>query len=352
MFKHVIIGGGVAGASIAYHLSRALPPAAQILLIEKSTFDAPKNANRGIILDRHASAIGREMTKHTIADIYRLGEKHDIGHERLGSVEIGDGPMTDLERLKQQNTINLIQQVAPEALNNEFVKISPDEVRRFTPNDGLVCEDRLAKAYLSEARGRGVLAIEKTEVSHIDLSDTNKITIETPDGSVEAGNVINTTRHLSEPTDSLPTAEIVNHRWRATITRHAPITLPIVILPQIYLRFSGYNVDIGIREIASSQTEADEKNGWNALLRHYRPLRGSIVDFDNLLMRDYVTTAAHQSIDGLPAIERKGRLTSVAVHSRQDTCWIGGLGRMVASAETPMELDAGRFQKIEVNSAP
>ena len=148
MFKHAIIGGGVTGASIAYHLARQLR--GKVVLLEKNTFGSGQTAlSAGLILHHHSSHIGKEMAKQTSLDIDNLKENHIIEYNRTASIQLSN---TDNNVMKYPFFSHCLDK-------NPVLRIPTEEFVRYNELDSYVNPQDLLLGYLQKAKALGCNAL-------------------------------------------------------------------------------------------------------------------------------------------------------------------------------------------------
>src|SRR5690348_16389515 len=172
--RAVIIGSGIAGSSIAYHLSRSgwrdIVVLEQGPLIGGTTSHAP-----GLVGQLRSSVSLTKMLMYSVSLYQQLQGNGTPGYASVGSLRLASTPER-LEELKRQ--AGFAQGVGLEA-----ELISPAEAQRmfplmdarhalgalWLPSDGSAKAPILAEALANAARERGAAFYEHTPVTGFDI---------------------------------------------------------------------------------------------------------------------------------------------------------------------------------------
>jgi D-arginine dehydrogenase len=182
----LIIGGGFAGASTAFHLSEVLP--GSILLIEREEVPGAhaSGRNAGLILQ----AVANASIRSAVAASQRYYRSHaaELGFRPSGSLLLGGRPQ--LEALRETGRIESSLR-SPEEVRRRvpFLEGHPFELALETPGDGVMDIWALLQHYLAGARSRGAKVLLDCEVQSI--SGSGPFRVETSRGPVEAAYLIN-----------------------------------------------------------------------------------------------------------------------------------------------------------------
>ncbi|MBM3676782.1 MAG: FAD-binding oxidoreductase, partial [Actinobacteria bacterium] len=192
----LVIGGGVAGASTLYHLTRlgwedvALVEAAE--LTSGSTWHAA-----GLCTQFNQSYNLMGLLRHSVELYGRLEEEtgHPVDFHRCGSVRIG----TTADRLHQfehvlgiaQNVGVPMEIVTPERALELFPLASMDGVlaAAHLPTDGHVDPTSLTNALAKGATDRGAVIHRHTPVTGL-VRERGAWTVSTPAGEIRAEHVV------------------------------------------------------------------------------------------------------------------------------------------------------------------
>jgi len=194
----VIIGGGVIGASVAYHLARE--GWTDVLLLEQGQLSCGTTWHAaGLVGQLRSSQAGTRLVQYS-AELYERIEAEtglSAGFRRCGGVTVARTPdrLTQLKRTA----------ATAEAYQLECELISPRRARElypvmatgdlagaiWLPGDGRANPTDLTAALARGARDRGVTIRERTRVTGIQSKDNAVTGVRTDRGDVEAEVVVN-----------------------------------------------------------------------------------------------------------------------------------------------------------------
>ena len=194
----VIIGGGVIGASVAYHLAQL--GWTDVLLLEQGQLSCGTTWHAaGLVGQLRASESGTRLVQYSTELYTRLEAETGLatGFRRCGGVTVARTPdrMTQLRRTA----------ATAEAYQLECELISPQRARElypimrvddlagaiWLPGDGRANPTDLTAALARGARDKGVTIRERTRVTAILTKDNAVTGIRTGQGDVEAEVVVN-----------------------------------------------------------------------------------------------------------------------------------------------------------------
>lgn len=195
----VIIGGGVMGASAAYHLAeRGIK---NILLLEKEEFFGTGATGRcaGGVRYQFSTDINIRLSIESLPMIARFKEEigQDVNYRKCGYLLIATNEQdaaTFRRNVELQNSLGVQTEL-----------LSGDEVRRrlplmkfedaiagtFNPQDGIVDPNSVVAGYIRAAQKLGVRAITNAEVTGFRLSSDVIEAVESTRGVVQTRMVLN-----------------------------------------------------------------------------------------------------------------------------------------------------------------
>ncbi|HET9140034.1 FAD-binding oxidoreductase [Actinophytocola sp.] len=193
----VIVGGGIIGTSIAYHLGRA--GVSDVVLVERDTLAAGSTSRAaGGVRAQFSDELNIQLGARSLAAFARFGEEpgFDIGLHRVGYLFL----------------LSTVEQVAAfeanVALQNGFGvpsrMIDPDEARRlspvlsvdglraaaFSPEDGHCTPEAVVQGYAAGARRCGVRILRQCEVTGIEVRGETIEAVVTSAGRIASPAVI------------------------------------------------------------------------------------------------------------------------------------------------------------------
>ena len=189
----VIIGGGVGGASIAYHLTEL--GERDVLLVDRSELTSGSTFHSaGLVGQLRADPTLTRMNIHSVELYRRLGEA--VGWTECGGIRLASSP-DRLAEIRQQiswaRTFGLpLQEISPREAQQLFPLMSTDGVvgAAFLPSDGYLDPSQLCYALAGLARGGGVRIASHTRVTGIDVRDGRVYRVRTDRGDVDCEVVV------------------------------------------------------------------------------------------------------------------------------------------------------------------
>ncbi|MFC1996282.1 FAD-dependent oxidoreductase [Chloroflexota bacterium] len=194
----VIVGGGVIGCSIAYHLTKL--GWRDVVLLERSQLTAGTTWHAaGLVVTPSGDELSVEMSTYTIKLMKSLEAEtgQSTGFNPIGYLQLACTPEWLEERRRMA--------VAARRLGINYLEISPSEVKEmwpladtsdilagfFTPEDGRANPVDFTMALARGARMGGVQIFEETAVTGINKKDGRVTGVVTDRGDIEAEIVVN-----------------------------------------------------------------------------------------------------------------------------------------------------------------
>ena len=214
----VVIGGGIMGASTAYHLARR--GCANVVVLESGEMFGlgSTGLNAGGIRYQFATKVNVELSKVSIGMMERFADEmgQEVGLRRCGYLFMLDRE-ADLAQFRAnvalQNSLDVPSRVVSAV---EIAELAPEVDMSgiiggtWCPLDGLVDPNGLLQGYVSNARRLGATLLTGTPAIGIDVVDGSVRRVVTKIGSIET-----------------PTVVIAAGPWSAQIGAMAGIDLPI-----------------------------------------------------------------------------------------------------------------------------
>ena len=194
----VIIGGGVIGCSVAYHLTKL--GWSDVLLLERKQLTCGTTWHAaGLIGQLRASMNMTQLAKYS-AELYTTLEAETgvaTGFKQNGSVSLALSE-DRLEELKRGASMALtfgleVQVLTPEDCKAAYPLINLEGVTGgvFLPKDGQADPANIAQALAKGARSRGAKILEGVKVTAIHQSDGRVTGVSTDRGEVACDSVVN-----------------------------------------------------------------------------------------------------------------------------------------------------------------
>ncbi len=195
--KIVIIGGGVGGTSVAYHLTQL--GERDVILLDRSDLTSGSTFHSaGLVGQLRADPTLTKMNMHSV-DLYRQLEKSETPPSwvECGSIKLASTPER-LEEIRRQigwaKTFGLdLHEISPKEAQERFPLIDLDGVvgACIMESDGQVDPSQLAQALASGARRGGAKIFPHTRVLAIRTKNQRVVGVETDKGFIECEIVVN-----------------------------------------------------------------------------------------------------------------------------------------------------------------
>jgi len=221
----VVIGAGVVGASVAYHLTQL--GCRDVLLLDRARIGSGTTWHAGGNMETYRSdPLLGEMVAYTVDLFPRLARETGVafGWRQTGRVHFTADPGVfagyrsvparsrargvEVEVLGPREVVQKLPVASAEGLLGGL----------WIPNDGRVDPTNLAMAYARGARNGGARVVENLAVTRILTADGAVKGVETEQGSVTAASVV-----------------LAAGLWSTTLARTCGVRLPLVALHHFYL---------------------------------------------------------------------------------------------------------------------
>lgn len=271
----VIIGGGVGGCSIAYHLT--LMGWKDVVVLERNELTSGSTFHSaGLIGQLRTSSNLTKMIRYS-TDLYRRLKDEtgrDPGWREVGSLRLASSPER-LEELKRLVAVSRsfglpLELISPKEAQDLFPLMTLDDVRGavFLPTDGFIDPTGLTMALAAGAKERGAQFLTHTRVQNITLKEGRVSAIVTDKGIIQTEIVVNAAG-----------------QWAGEIGRMVGLNLPVIPMAHLYLITKPIQ---GVRHDFPTMRDPD-------LLVYFREEVGG------LIMGGYERQPAPWALDGIPA---------------------------------------------------
>lgn len=267
----VVVGGGIAGASVAYHLTKL--GYRDLLLLEQAKF-------AGGTTWHSAGQVGRLRTSSAMTRINQASAKlykslQEETGKPTGWVQTGSLMLARTKQRVQQYRRSVAM---AEVLGVECEWVSPSRVRElwpllrtsdlvgslYVPHDGIVDPTACTLALLAGATSRGCTAIENIAVQKLLVAKGRVAGVRTSQGDVEAEIVVLTggmwSRELAHEIGvNIPLAPVEHHYVVSHSTGRETTHFPCGRDPDaaIYFRGSGQQIIVGAFQTVSKPWNVD-----------------------------------------------------------------------------------------------
>lgn len=221
----VIIGGGVGGCSIAYHLAKM--GWTDVIVLERKELTSGSTWHSAGLVGQLRSDVNLTRMMQYSTELYaNLPQEtgQDTGWRDVGGVRLASSSER-LEELKRQVALSRsfgmpLELIGPEEAQKLFPLMTLDGVMGavYTPNDGMVDPSMLTRAFVAGAKNRGVRFFEEVLVTGIQLKDGRVRSVTTTEGDIRTEVVVN-----------------AGGMWAGEIGRMVGLNLPAVPMAHVYM---------------------------------------------------------------------------------------------------------------------
>lgn len=196
----VIIGGGVVGASVAYHLAEAGCTNALVLHRDEKQEMGSTGKSMGGVRAQFSTKVNVRMSIHSIGFFSRFEEEtgHTADYRPNGYLlfATSDEESAYLRANREMQTgegLKNVREVSTEEIASIVPGIRTDDVRggTFCPTDGFVDPYSVLRGFSLRARSRGVRFLLSTDVTGIELEGGRVSAVTTSRGRVSTRAVVN-----------------------------------------------------------------------------------------------------------------------------------------------------------------
>lgn len=196
----VVIGGGVMGCSIAWHLACRLDPLSQpVVLLEKTSLAAGSSGRSGAILRQHyASSELAGMARDSLRAYAGLARTtgRSIGFRRTGVLLLARTP-EDVARVRANVELMRGLGIDTRVVDADEVRrlvpgiqVDDDTVGAWEPEGGTVDPAQTVEAFAALAKTRGATVREGLGAEGLAVEDGRVVGVETAEGTIETGTAI------------------------------------------------------------------------------------------------------------------------------------------------------------------
>ena len=274
----VIIGGGIIGCSIAYHLT-AMGETDVVLLEQHQLTDGATWHAAGLVGQLRSSRNTTRMLEHSVEMYGRLEAEtgQAVDWHQVGSLRLACSPERVME-LKRLTTMAKsfglpMEIISAQRAQELFPLMTTDGViaAAFLPTDGYIDPASVTQAIARGARMRNARIFEHTKVTSITVEGRRASTVHTDQGDIACEMVVNAAG-----------------MWGMEIGRMAGVRIPAVAVEHQYV-LTGRIPDFTPAELRRMPTMRDPD-----LLVYYKP------DGPGLLIGGYEPDTLPFGLDGIP----------------------------------------------------
>ncbi|MGV9931058.1 NAD(P)/FAD-dependent oxidoreductase [Streptomyces olivaceoviridis] len=265
----VIVGGGVVGTSIAWHLARA--GVRDVVLVERDELAAGSTSKAaGGVRAQFSDELNIRLGARSLEAFGRFEEEvgQDIGLHRVGYLFLlsTPGQVAAFEAgVRLQNSLGVPSRLlTPEEARRLSPLIRTDGLlaAAYSPDDGHCTPEAVVHGYATAARAHGARILRHTEVTGIELRGDTVTVVGTTLGRIETGTVICAAGAWSRAVGAMVGVELPVRPLRRQIAVTGPVpglppTLPMTIdfTTSLYFHREGPGLLLGM-------SDPDERPGF------------------------------------------------------------------------------------------
>jgi glycine cleavage system T protein len=221
----VIIGGGVGGCSIAYHLTQM--GWKDVVLLERHELTAGSTWHSAGLVGQLRSDANLTRMMYYSTDLYRKLKDEtgvDTGWREVGGIRLASSPerMEDVKRMVgMARSFGMpMELLSPKEAQDLFPLMALDGVvgAAYTPNDGVIDPTGLTNALAAGAKSRGASFFMDTDVEQINLENGRVSEVVTNRGTIKTEIVVNAAG-----------------QWGGEVGKLVGLNLPVVPMAHLYI---------------------------------------------------------------------------------------------------------------------
>jgi sarcosine oxidase, subunit beta len=303
----VIIGAGIVGSSIAFHLTEA--GVRNVLVIERETRQGLGSTGKsmGGVRAQFATDVNIRMSIYSIPFFARFEEAtgHPSGYRPHGYLFMATNEqhMNYLrENSARQKALGLknVELLSPDAIRKVLPQLRSDDIigGSFCPTDGFVDPESVMTGFMARAIERGAELWRGTQVTGISTGHAGVSGVETTNGDVSAPIVVNAAGPWAAAIARMAGADLPVQPLRRMLVLTEPFSGLPERLPMIIDMSTGWHFRQEGLGLLMAWADPDQEPGFRA-------------DFDPAFIEKILTHAAARVPD----------FANLAVNPRR--CWAG-----------------------------
>lgn len=382
-----VIGGGLLGASVAYHL--AMRGAGDVTLLERMGLaSAASSQAAGLLFQVSSKPAIDQLSGVTFSSIEKLEEQlgNSLDFHRIGTLRFAE---TDESRIALESMYARARQYgyAAEIVDENWrtkslpwLRAEADMLSVFFPDDGFIDPYRLASAYAQAAKQSGVRIETGVAVKSIYFGKDGLVDLETSQGVFQCEKVVVAagawSNNLTMPLDiSLPMTPTRSHFWMTAPDPMFSPNQPMMVNADagIYTRPEAGGVLLGVQEAHSPTFDyrilPDDISGfpvtedgreWDVLAEAEKRILDFFPAFNDVRFSSYMAGLSTYTPDGhfiLGEIESQPGLYIATGCCGLGVTVSGGFGKamagLVLDGESPFDLvtfKPDRFGNVDPTS--
>ena len=195
----VVIGGGVIGSSVTYHLAKL--GWTDVVQLERNQFSCGTTWHAaGLVGTMRANESQARLCEYSMAVLSELEAEtgQSTGFKQVGSLSIAhsEARFEELKRVAAMNNafgVTQVDIVTPDEIKALYPYLETGDLLggSWVPQDGTASPVDVTQAFVKGARGRGALCLEGVRVTGISQADGRVTGVITDQGEIKADYVVN-----------------------------------------------------------------------------------------------------------------------------------------------------------------
>ncbi len=195
----IIIGGGVIGSSVAYHLAKL--GWSDVLLLERMQFSCGTTWHAaGLIGTMRASESHAKLAEYSMSllDEIEAETGQSTGFKQVGSLSIAhsEARFEELKRVASMNNafgVTRVDMLSADEVKEKYPFLETGDLLggSWVAHDGYASPVEITAAYIKGARGRGAICLEGVKVVGIRQQDGKVTGVITNQGDIQSDYVVN-----------------------------------------------------------------------------------------------------------------------------------------------------------------
>ena len=195
----VIIGGGVIGSSVAYHLAKI--GWSDVVLLERSQFSCGTTWHAaGLVGTMRANESHARMAQYSMSVLGEIEKEsgQSTGFKQVGSLSIAhsEGRFEELKRVASMNNafdVTRVDMITPQEIKELYPYLETEDLLggSWVAQDGYASPVDVTAAFIKSARNRGALCLEGVKVTGIVVENGRVCGVNTSHGDIQSEFVVN-----------------------------------------------------------------------------------------------------------------------------------------------------------------
>ncbi|HVG18796.1 MAG TPA: FAD-binding oxidoreductase [Blastocatellia bacterium] len=273
----VIIGGGIIGSSVAYHLAES--GCANVLIIERESHQGMGSTGKssGGVRAQFTTPINIKMSLYSIEVFSNFEEitGHTSGYKAHGYLFVATDPRhldyLEANRRRQEACgLSGVEIITKKEISSIVPQLRTDDVigGSFCPTDGFVDPNSVMMGFCAKARERGARLWLDTEVTGIRLDGGRVAGVETARGFVSTRAVVNAAGPWAARVARLAGVELPVRPKRRQIINTQPFDQLPSPLPMVIDMSNGFHFRREGGGILMAWPDPEETYGFNTTFDH------------------------------------------------------------------------------------